>query len=180
MPKPYIERQNEKWHSLLRLSVLINSTKLSSDNVELRSHTLFSEPSLVASLCQHNRFCLTMDVFWMLSVILGSYPQHICTMYVLMFRTFFLLKKISAWNMPLCDLIFIYISKYKFALYVSRAHDIEIRPSSVVCVATTSEPNAWASFRFWLLLPRSIRSGVCEFLKKQFWGIFFANIFRFR
>ena len=45
--------------------------------------------------------------------------------------------------------------------YVSRAHEIEISPSSVVvpssvrpsvCVAIISEPNARISFQFWLLL----------------------------
>ncbi len=37
--------------------------------------------------------------------------------------------------------------------YVSRAHEIEICPSSVVRVAIISEPNARISFKFWLLLP---------------------------
>ncbi len=42
--------------------------------------------------------------------------------------------------------------------YVSRAHEIENCPSSVVhpsvvCVAIISEPNAWISFKLWLLLP---------------------------
>ncbi len=36
--------------------------------------------------------------------------------------------------------------------YVSRAHEIEIRPSSHR-VAIISEPNAQVSFKFWLLLP---------------------------
>ncbi len=41
--------------------------------------------------------------------------------------------------------------------YVSRAHEIEICPSSVVhllsvCVTIISEHNAWISFKFWLLL----------------------------
>ncbi len=40
--------------------------------------------------------------------------------------------------------------------YVSRAHEIEICPSSVVRpsvhVAITSEPNARIFFKFWLLL----------------------------
>ncbi len=43
--------------------------------------------------------------------------------------------------------------------YVSRAHEIEICPLSVVrpsvCVAIISEPNAQISFKFWLLLPLS-------------------------
>ena len=42
--------------------------------------------------------------------------------------------------------------------YLSRAHEIEIRPLSVVHpspvrVTSISEPNARISFKFWLLLP---------------------------
>ena len=37
--------------------------------------------------------------------------------------------------------------------YISRAHEIEICPSSVR-VAIISEPNAQISFKFWFLLPR--------------------------
>ena len=36
--------------------------------------------------------------------------------------------------------------------FVSRAHEIEIRPS-IVRVAIISEPNLRISFEFWLLLP---------------------------
>ena len=51
--------------------------------------------------------------------------------------------------------------------YVSRAHEIEIRPSSVrpssVRVAIISESNAHISFKFWLLFPWTIRSNVFFF-----------------
>ncbi len=57
--------------------------------------------------------------------------------------------------------------------YVSRAHEIAIRPSSITRTII-SETNAQIAFKFWLLVPLSHMPGhFFEFLKKKFFLIFY-------
>ncbi len=79
------------------------------------------------------------------------------------------------WHVPLTW----YYSKSFLALldYVSTAHEIEIRPSSVSpsVASIISEPIAWISFKFWLLLPLGHTPGLLN-KKMYFFRIFFINM----
>ncbi len=72
--------------------------------------------------------------------------------------------------------------------YVSRAHEIEIRPSSAVRPSVVRPSVAsligvvigWISFKIWLWLPLGhMPRRFFQFLKKRKFQ-FFTNIFRFR
>ncbi len=59
--------------------------------------------------------------------------------------------------------------------YVSRAHEIEICPSSVDCVTIISEPTAWIYFKYFgCCLLWAIRRG--NFLFFDFWRICFVFV----